>query len=104
MNYLTIFNGFHINPSFIKCNNTFQGEQKGLYCTDCKTNGNVFLGNKHGNEIKGEKDGDVDDKNKFLICFQCSFICHQHHSFKQDWSPDIEGTKCMCESSHCKIK
>ena len=94
-NDFTTFSGFHVNSSFIQCNDKFKGRQRGLKCIDCK---------KQQDLKKKDKEKNYDEnKNDFLICFDCSFVCHQDHAFELTLPSKIKETKCMCENVCCKI-
>ena len=93
---LTTFSGFHVNSSFIKCNNQVKDGYYGFKCIDCKKKQNL--------KKKGKKKDDDDYENDFLICKGCSFVCHQGHAFEEAYSSKTKGKKCMCENVCCKIK
>ena len=92
------------SESFIKCKDFFKEGEWGLDCIDCNKNRNLILGSKEENDVKEESDDGVDDQNKFLICNECSLLCHQHHSFNTVFTSGIKEKKCMCKSNHCKRK
>ena len=93
--YLSSLSGFRLNSSYIECTNTFSSNQYGLICKDCTEYMKKALMRKEDGE-------EVDAfEEKFTICFDCSFDCHQGHVFEFDFN--VINKECLCKNKRCKI-